>query len=75
MNLLYFDSNSLIRESSKNSFESPSMCNMISVPLSDFSVFSKVYSGDPSQLQYTAGSSFLYDLVIISTFSATIKAE
>ena len=74
INLLYFVSKERICVSSKNSFESLSMCKMISVPLSFLSCFFKVNSGDPSQVQCAAGSS-LYDLVMISTFLATIKAE
>ena len=55
MNLLYLFSNSLIRASSKNSLESFAMWSMISVPLSLLSASSKVYSGEPSQVQCAVG--------------------
>ena len=71
---LYLFKSSEILDSSKNSVESSAMCKTISVPLSDFSCSTSVYSGDPSQDQCAAGSS-LKDLVIMSTLSATINAE
>jgi hypothetical protein len=74
INLLYLFNNELILDSSKNSVESSAMCRIISEPLSVLSCASKVNSGDPSHVQCAAGSS-LWDLVIISTFSATINAE
>ena len=74
MNLLYLFRSDVIRGSSKNSIESSAMCKIISEPRSFLSEASRVYSGLPSQVQWAAGSS-LKDLVIISTFSATINAE
>ncbi len=74
MNLLYLFNKPLILESSKNSKESSAICRMISVPREVLSAGSKVNSGLPSHVQCAAGSS-LYDFVMISTFSATIKAE
>ena len=57
INLLYLVSKDRICDSSKNVLESLSMCKMISVPRSVLSCFSKVNSGDPSQVQCAAGSS------------------
>ncbi|MNY71517.1 hypothetical protein D3C86_2098770 [compost metagenome] len=74
MNLLYLLNKPEILNSSRNSRESSAICKMISVPLVVLSAGSNVNSGLPSQVQCAAGSS-LYDLVMISTFSATIKAE
>ena len=51
------------------------MYKMISEPRSAFSTSSIVNSGLPSQVHFTACAPSLYDLVIISTFFATIKAE
>ena len=74
MNLLYLFKSSLILNSSKNSKESSAICKIISVPRVVLSAGSNVNSGLPSQVQCAAGSS-LKDFVMISTFSATIKAE
>ena len=45
-----------MRLSSRNSLDSLSMCKMISVPLDFLLDFSIEYSGDPSQIQWAAGS-------------------
>ncbi len=74
MNLLYLLNKPLILLSSRKSFSSSLMCRIISVPRVVLSDASSVKEGDPSQVQCAAGSS-LKDLVIISTLSATIKAE
>jgi hypothetical protein len=60
-------------ESSKNSKESSAICKIISVPRVVLSAGSNVNSG--YHRKSSAAGSSLNDLVMISTFSATIKAE
>ena len=73
--LQYFFKSSDIRDSSRNSLQSSSMYKMISEPRPALSTSSIVNSGLPSQVHFTACAPSLYDLVMISTFLATINAE
>ena len=58
-----------------NSTESSSMYRLMTVPLSVLSLGSRVYSGEPSQVQRTALAPSTQLRVSMVTFFETIKAE